>query len=158
MITKEQAIARWSWQIIKITGTGPINVIVVFTRITGEITQTTFSFLNHQQLDEEGEERFRNKAWNRELSWSELNNFDLGEDSQAIKLAVMSTVRGNDKISLSTMENQMDAQYPDTIFRPERFIMRMRMALSDWMNLGYTMTFNELKDHITNNVFEGLDG
>ena len=158
MITREQAIARWNWQVIKITGTGPIDVLVSFIRITGETHNHTFAFASEQQLEEQGEERFRNKAWNHELSWSEINRFDLGEDSYDIKMAVMGEIRKSENVSLSTMENKMDSQYPDSLFRPERFVMRMREQLSNWQNLGYVMTFDQLKVHINNNVFEGLDG
>jgi hypothetical protein len=149
---------NWAWREVKREeeNDGRWSLLVEFTRITGEVSNTTFMFASNQQINDEGNERCHLKAWNKEASYSPLNQFDIGEDSVELLKMLINFVR--DYPLTSSLENTadlMDTQYPDSLFRSERLIMRMRLALED--TYGYIPTWEEWKAYVQANIFELID-
>ena len=148
---------NWTWREVKQTENtdGSWNVLVEFTRISGEVSNTTFRFVDQQLISKEGDARCHLKSWNKEASYSPLNPFDIGEDSKELMYMLINDVRMDIFQELSEAMNLMDIQYPDSLFRSERLIMRMRMALAD--TYGYIPTWEEWKTYVIVNIFESID-
>ena len=137
MITREEAIARWHWTTLSTQGNNPIEATVQFTRITGEISTHTFTFADQTTLDNEGETRYRNKAFNLELAWSPVNRFAQefhDEDADNYIRYIIQASRDTTNIAHANVETYLNQQYPDCLYRPDRFIMRMRQYMSDELN------------------------
>ena len=60
------AAGTWDHRIVKVKPNG--NVIVEFTRDTGEVVNVTFS-----RVIGDGSEQLARKKWNLEVGWSMLN-------------------------------------------------------------------------------------
>ena len=164
MITREEAIARWTWVTLNVQGGNPIEATVRFTRITGEESVHTFTFADQTTLDNEGETRYRNKAFNLEIAWSPVNRFaqefhDDGADDY-IRYIIQAS-RDTANIAQANVETYLNQQYPDCLYRPDRFIIRMRQYVGDEMNKPTLMPWDTkegLRTHVQDNLFEGIDG
>ena len=134
-----------------------IEVTVAFTRNgTGEHSIHTFRFNSQEQINIEGPVRLANKKARLELAWSELNRFDLGEDSREILISMIKWIRNNPNANLNQACGAYSSAYPDALWTCEQFLLRLRRAIEK--AFGVTPTWEQFKTYVINNVFEGVDG
>ena len=152
------AAGTWSHQILR-QKEKPwgIEVTVAFQRdVTGERSVHTFRFDSQEQIDSEGPTRLANKKARLELAWSELNRFDLGEDSRDILISMIKWIRNNPTATIAQGCTAYNTAYPDALWSCEQFLLRLRRAIEK--AFGVTPTWEQFKTYVINNVFEGVDG
>jgi len=152
------AAGTWSHEILRQKQRpGGIEVTVAFTRdVTGERSVHTFRFDSQEQIDAEGPTRLANKKARLELAWSELNRFDLGEDSREILRSMIIWIRNNPTATVTQGCVAYNTAYPDALWSCTQFLFRLRRAIEN--HFGVTPTWEQFKTYVIDNVFEGIDG
>jgi len=142
------AAGTWDHRIVRVKPNG--NVIVEFTRNTGEVINVTFS-----RVIGDGSEQLARKKWNLEVGWSMLNRFDLGENSKEILIMLIHAVRNNPSLTIEQVTTWYDNNYPDAIWKGISLLQRMQEKIEE--ETGVTVTWEQFKTYVINHLFEGVD-
>lgn len=137
---------QWGWE-----------VIVTFDRNqSNDLSTHIFTFKQYSQIASEGPARWAKKKQNLELSWSDLNRFDIGEDSKEILKALIIQVRNSPNATVQQAINWYDTNYPDALWKGSEFFKRARRFLKNQYDI--EPTWDQFKTYVINNIFEGIDG
>ena len=142
------AAGTWDHRIVKTKPNG--NVIVEFTRNTGEVINVTFS-----RVIGDGSEQLARKKWNLEVGWSMLNRFDLGENSKEILIMLIHAVRNNPSLTIEQVTTWYDNNYPDAIWKGLSLLQKMQDKIEE--ETGVVCTWDQFKTYVQNHLFEGVD-
>ena len=142
------AAGTWDHRIVKVKPNG--NVIVEFTRNTGEVINVTFS-----RVIGDGSEQLARKKWNLEASWSMLNRFDLGENSKEILIMLIKAVRNNPNLTVQQITTWYDTNYPDAPWKGLALLKRMQDKIEEEVH--QPVTWDQFKTYVQNHIFEGVD-
>ena len=142
------AAGTWDHRIVKIKPNG--NMIVEFTRNTGEVMNVTFS-----RVIGDGSEQLARKKWNLEVGWSMLNRFDLGENSKDILIMLIKAVRNNPGLTVTQATTWYDTNYPDAPWKGIQLLKRMQAKIEE--ETGVVCTWDQFKTYVINHLFEGVD-
>lgn len=122
---------------------------------TGDVKTCTFHFDSEAQITSQSLARMTQKKNRYELRWSDLNRFDLGEDSKQILIKLITAIRVNNDLTITQILTWYDTNYPDALCRGEQLISKMRNFLTK--ELGFTPTWDQFKNYVIANIFEGVD-
>jgi hypothetical protein len=148
----------WSHELIK-TKERPwgLEALVKFERSpTGEKTFSILCFKDQAQLIAEGLARVANIKEKLELNYSPLNDFDLGENSRQIMKSIIIWIRNNPDATFAQAVAAYDIAYPDAIWKGSAFFIKAQ----EWIAsaTGLTVTWDQFKTYVINNIFAGIDG
>lgn len=133
------------------------DVLMKFIRDnTGEVSFHTFRFTSESEITNEGPARFANKSNRLELKWSDLNRFDIGEESTEILKALIVQIRNYPNATISQAVTWYDTNYPDALWKGTEFFKRAQNFIEK--QLGMSPTWDQFKTYVINNVFQGVDG
>ena len=141
----------WSHRVVKTKPNG--NVIVEFTRDTGEVTNVTFS-----RVIGDGTEQLARKKWNLEVNWSALNNFDMGNDggqAKEILWLLVKAIRNNPGLTLEQATGWYDANYPDGLYNGIQLLRKFRQWIEH--EFGVEPTWDQFKIYVINTKFAEVD-
>ena len=138
----------WSHRVVKTKPNG--NVIVEFTRDTGEVVNVTFS-----RVIGDGTEQLARKKWNLEAIWSTLNNFDIGEDSHEILIKLITAIRNNPTLKAQQAVTWYDTNYPNAVYDGTKLLLKMQNYLG--RELGFEPTWDQFKTYVINTKFAEVD-
>jgi len=142
------AAGTWDHRIVRVKPNG--NVIVEFTRNTGEVINVTFS-----RVIGDGSEQLARKKWNLEVGWSMLNRFDLGENSKEILIMLIHAVRNNPSLTVNQVVTWYDTNYPDAPWKGLAILQRLQEKIEE--ETGVVCTWDQFKTYVINHLFEGVD-
>lgn len=92
-----------------------------------------------------------------QLDANPLNKFDLGVgNEEAVITTIVAYVRANPTTGLSAIITEIDAEHPDILWKPDKFLSYMHAYLEQEM--GRTYTFDEMKQYMIDEQFRGVDG
>ena len=135
------------------------EVHVEFTRnVTGDVKSTTFFFTSEASITKSGPVRIVNKKWNLEISWSDLNRFDLpGDDGLArdVLHKLIVAIRSNNSLTIQQAITWYNNNYTDPLYNGEQLIIKMQNWLTK--QLGFTPTWVQFKTYVIDHIFEGVD-
>ena len=137
---------------------GGWDVTVDFVRDgTGDWRTCTFHFGSEAQITSEGPARLVQKKRNYEISWSALNNFDLGDGGEAreIMFKLIKAIRNTPALTVTQATNWYDTNYPEGLYSGIQLLKKMRTWLTK--EVGFEPTWDQFKTYVINNVFEGVD-
>jgi len=142
----------WSHRVVKTKTDG--SVIVEFTRSpTGDVNNTTFS-----RIIGDGSEQLARKKWNLEARWSQLNNFDMGNDggqAREILWLLVKAIRNNPGLTIEQATTWYDTNYPDGLYNGIQLLRKFRQWIEH--EFGVEPTWDQFKTYVINTKFAEVD-
>jgi len=141
----------WSHRVVKTKPNG--NVIVEFTRDTGEVVNVTFS-----RVIGNGTEQLARKKWNLEVNWSALNNFDMGNDggqAKEILWLLVKAIRNNPNLTIQQATGWYDTNYPDGLYDGIQLLRKFRQWIES--EFGVEPDWDQFKTYVINTKFAEVD-
>ena len=133
--------ATWSHEVLRIQNfpTG-WEVFVKFERDPGgDKKYCTFVFKEYEDIASQGPTRLALKKARLELSYSDLNRFDIGEDSKEILITLIKQIRNNPDITIEQVKTLYDQYYPDALWKADQFFNRARKWIAEQYMKAYYM-------------------
>jgi len=142
----------WSHRVVKTKADG--SVIVAFTRSpTGDVRDVTFS-----RIIGDGSEQLARKKWNLEAKWSQLNNFDMGNDggqAKEILWLLVKAIRNNPNLTLAQATGWYDTNYPDGLYNGIQLLRKFRQWIEN--EFGVEPDWDQFKTYVINTKFAEVD-
>ena len=149
----------WDHRIVKVKYdihvNGMYSGIVEFIRSpSGDVRNITFTDFLGADIDA----RIARKKWNLEVNWSQLNNFDMGNDggqAREILWLLVKAIRNNPSLTLAQATGWYDTNYPDGLYNGIQLLRKFRQWIEN--EFGVEPDWDQFKTYVINTKFAEVD-
>lgn len=147
----------WSHSVLKTNDTAfGYEVLYRFSRSpSGDIVHKILRFADASEYSSQGEARATAIDSKLEISFSPLNRFDIGENSNEIMKGLIVWIRNNPEATTGEAEVAYNTNSPNALWKADQFLNRAQTWVEE--ETGETYTWTQFKTYVIDSYFEGID-